>query len=537
MSKFRGFKEVELRKPERSTFDLSHEKRVSSRIGRLTPVFISETLPNDTFFGSTEVLIKLAPMIAPIFQRLNLYVHFFYIPIRQLWEDWELFITGGRLGPGIDTPPVPPWLEVEGILVTGQNRLAKGSLADNLGVPPIPDADSALWANKRIHALPFLAWYKVWMDYYRDRNFVADGAGGIEFPVPSGDLGQHSVLETKRRAWEADYFTTAATDTQRGTEVLMPLEGTGTVTYRASSNFVNSDGQAPTAGAVEARANSFMEDAADVLSRVENIDQVILDESSVSINDFRRAVALQKWMERNQLAGSRYNESIMAHFARKTSDGRLQRAEYLGGGKAVVQVSEIMTTAYSEDALAETVPPGSMAGRGSTYSTTNKFSYNCEEHGFVIGILSVMPTSGYNQGWPRMFFARNTFLDYPWPSFAHLGEQPVHMQEIFAAPGNLADNGGDPDPATSFGYQSRYSDWKFMHNGAHGDFRDDLDYWHLVRKFATQPELGEEFITIEDALQDRIFNVTGVDTLWMYIYNSIKVKRSLPYYGTPQISN
>lgn len=76
-----------------------------------------------------------------------------------------------------------------------------------------------------------------------------------------------------------------------------------------------------------------------------------------------------------------------------------------------------------------------------------------------------------------------------------------------------------------------------MHNGAHGDFRDDLDYWHLVRKFATQPELGEEFVTIEDALQDRIFNVTGVDTLWMYIYNSIKVKRSLPYYGTPQISN
>lgn len=527
MSKFRGFKEVELRKPERSTFDLSHESRVSTKMGMLTPVFISETLPNDTFFGSTEVLIKLAPMIAPIFHRLNLYVHFFFVPTRQLWEDWETFITGGRLGPGIEplVPPVPPYFDMQDALATGGDYFALGSLADYLGIPAIPDASSALWANKRIHALPFAAYNKVFFDYYRDRNYTQDPEW---VPLESGENAvpiYSQLLMIRQRCWEADYYTTALPWTQRGAEVLMPLEGTGHVVREIATEGPLASGAL---NITNPGGESVIEDSLGILA------EFVLDSSEVSINDFRRAVALQQWMERNALAGSRYKESIMAHFARKTSDGRLQRAEYLGGGKAVVQVSEVMTTSYSEDGAAETIPPGTMAGRGSTYSTTNKFSYNCEEHGFVIGILSVMPSSGYMQGWPRMFFARNTFLDYPWPSFAHLGEQQVYTAEIYAEPATLPTS-GDMEPVTVFGYQSRYADWKFMHNTAHGDFRESLDYWHLVRKFSSAPMLNEDFVTTQYLENDRIFNVTGVDTIWMYIYNQVKVKRSLPYFGTPKL--
>lgn len=532
MAKYGGFKSVELQRPNRSTFDLSHEKRMSGRIGKLMPVFISETLPNDTFYGSTEVLIKMAPMIAPIYHRLNLYVHFFFSPNRLLWEDWEDFITGGRLGAEVTSPPVPPYYEISGggaIGLLGQNLdlLDTGSLADYFGIPNIPDADVGGWPGATLDVMPFAAYYKIWYDYYRDRNFVADNGA---LPQPSGLSVTYGFANLLTRCWEHDYFTSAQTSTQRGAEVLIPMEGAADL-VRSQADGSPADAQKYLGIGTVAGDLAF----GDSFNPGVNMEsaEIVFENAEVTINDLRRAEALQRWLERNQLAGSRYNESIMAHFGRKTSDGRLQRAEYLGGGKAVIQISEVMTTAYSEDGGAEVVPPGNPAGRGSTYSTTNRFTYNCEEHGFIIGILSVMPSSAYMQGVPRMFLSRNTFLDYPWPSFAHLGEQEVYDYEIYGDQTALA--GGVRTNFPVFGYQSRYADWKFIHNSSHGDFRTTLDFWHLTRKFAAQPNLDETFMKFEDALQDRIFNVSEVDTLWMYVYNKVNVKRSLPYFGTPKM--
>lgn len=529
MGKYKGFSQVELKRPGRSTFDLSHEKRISSRIGKLTPVLICETMPNDTFYGSTEVLVKLAPLIAPIFHRLNLYVHYFFVPNRLLWENWETFITGGRLGEGVTSPPVPPRISALDIGGEALELMGVGSVADYLGIPPVPDVDliDPGWADRSIDLMPFGAFYRCWYDYYRDRNYHPDDT--LQ-PMVDGLTGPYAeMMKTRYRCWEHDYFTSAQLTTQRGQEVLMPLEGTGRLMYKVLDD---TPADAQKVVAIDALDGGLV--TADSANPLVNAEKVYLqlDSSEVSINDLRRANRLQEWMERNQLAGSRYNENIMAHFGRKTSDGRLQRAEYLGGGKAVIQISEVLTTAYSEDGAAVTVPPGTPAGRGSTYADTNKFSYNCEEHGFVLGILSVLPTSGYMQGLPRMFQQRNTFLDYPWPTFAHLGEQEVFENEIYMVPSTVPiDRTAQP----VFGYQSRYSDWKYIPSSSHGDFRTTLDFWHMTRLFGSTPILGEQFVTFDDALQDRVFNVASVDTLWMYVYNKLNVKRSLPYFGTPQM--
>jgi len=533
MATYKGFTSVELRRPTRSTFNLSHEKRISSRIGKLTPVLVTETMPNDSFYGSTEVLVKLAPLIAPIYHRLNIYVHYFFVPNRLLWKDWETFITGGRLGAEVTTPPVPPNFKVTAAQTLGNDYLDIGSLADYLGIPAIPDADVALWTDRTLDAMPFAAYYKVFMDYYRDRNYRADDT---VLPMLSGEMdgAGNTILNIRQRCWEHDYFTSAQLTTQRGAEVLMPISGSASWAYEDRSVIKEGDGGQAAAGVLTNIGDAtgwFTAGVDPEALRIENIASIDINDSNVSINDLRRAMRLQEWLERNQLAGSRYNESIMAHFGRKTSDGRLQRAEYIGGGKAVIQISEINTTSYSEDADTNVVPPGNPAGRGSSYADTNKFSYNCEEHGFIIGVLSVMPSSGYMQGIPRMFQKRNTFLDYPWPTFAHLGEQEVYDYEIFMNPTSLPIVRAE---APVFGYQSRYSDWKNIGSSSHGDFRTTLEFWHLTRKFAAQPGLDSGFVQFEDELQDRVFNVSGVDTLWMYVYNKLNVKRSLPYFGTPR---
>lgn len=545
MSTYNGFKNVELRRPERSYFDLSHEKRISTRFGKLTPVFISETMPNDTFNVQTEVLVKLAPMLAPIYHRVNCFVHYFFVPNRLLWDEWEPFITNGRLG--TETPPVPPGVLIEDLLGESLEYLNVGELYDYLGGAPIADSETGSWTGRVLDLMPFGAYYKVWYDYYRDRNYTSDNS--VEnptrpvLPFTSYDAGfdDFSVVAMRYRCWQHDYFTSALPWTQRGAEVLMPLEGSGSVTDYLANSQIYTDASTQTGTPL---ASTSVDSDASVPRKLKmsgstgigvvNIqnDGITVDASSVSINDLRQAIRLQEWLERNALAGSRYNESIMAHFGRKTSDGRLQRAQYLGGGKAVVQVGEVMTTAWSQDDLANDIPPANRSGSAGAYSTSNSFTYNCEEHGFVIGILSIMPTTAYMQGTHRMFLQRNTFLEYPWPSFAHLGEQEVYDYEIYADGTSMP---ADRTSAPVMGYQSRYSDWKFIHNSSHGDFRTSLDYWHLSRLFASQPVLGETFVTFEDALQDRIFSVAESDTVWLYVYNKVGAKRSLPYYGTPQL--
>lgn len=544
MGRYKGFSQVELRKPERSKFDLSHEKKLTTRMGRLTPIFISETLPNDTFRVSSDIMLRLAPLLAPIYHRVNVFVHYFFIPTRILYSDWELLITNGRLG--TEVAPIPPSLQMSEVLTLTQDLLAESSLADYLGMPVIADASPGDWTTKYFSALPFAAYQKVYQDYYKDRNYVPDvdwlplGSGP---GMPSDPTEQ--LLTIRNRSWQHDYFTSALPWTQRGDEVLLPVElsGYAPIVGRANDGSISRWNVAstltPGGGAVtlelDRDANAPVGAAGVNDFGYANLNDVENTGFQTSINDLRQAVRLQEWLERNAVAGSRYNESIMAHFNRRTSDGRLQRAEYLGGGRVPVQISEVMTTAWSQDGAANDVPPANMAGRGATFANQNSFSYNCEEHGFVIGIMSVMPTSGYMQGMPRMFAARNTFLDWPWPSFAHLGEQEVYKYELYATHETWPTGQTNPEGEDIFGYQSRYADWKYISNTSHGAFKSTLDYWTLDRKFTDIPELGEAFVTFEDELQDRIFAVSGVDTLWCYIHNRVSVVRSLPYFGTPRL--
>lgn len=540
MSKYKGFNEVLLKKPQRSLFDLSHERCLTTRMGKLTPVLIEECLPGDTFKLNTKMLIRLAPMLAPVMHSFSATIHVFKVPIRLLWQDSELFFTGGRLG--TETPPVPPNALISTIQGRSQKYLEKGRLADHLGLNPILDTDTVAYAGRTIDLLPHAAWYKVWYDYYRDRNYVPDFADEDPLPLPSGTTANTTWIDRlfamRFRDWAPDYFTTALPWTQRGNQVLMPLAGTGSVTYLANSLVKDADGTPIAANSVISglsTGNKVVTGAFPggpfVDARIENIDTVSLTASSVSINDFRRAERLQEYLERNALAGSRYHEWTLAQFSVRGSDSRLQRAEYIGGRKIPINISEVVATAWSNDGTDE-VPQGNMAGHSKTFGETENLRFFCEEHSFCIALLSVMPVAKYMQGSRRHFFGRNTNLDYAIPLLAHLGEQPVYKYELYSDPVSLP---VDRTTQPIFGYQSRYSDWKNRESSCHGDFRDTMDFWTMTRKFVSMPNLSNAFCTFEDTLQDRIFAVSGTDTLWIYLYNELYVTRALPYFGTPML--
>lgn len=527
----RLFSYIPLRRPKKNVFDLSHDVKLSLDMGQLVPIYVEDIVPGDKFRVRTEVMLRFAPMLAPIMHRVNVYTHFFFVPYRLLWKDWEDFITGGRTG---TVSPVFPR-----IVVSDSGSVSKGTLFDYLGYP----AGQSLSADAiSFSILPFLGYQLIYDQYYRDQNLespvVEDllpwGSGVVRYTISqlSGSIG---VTTLRRRAWEKDYFTSALPWAQRGGEVNLPFSGQAPVDWRVESSGqkIGVLGGVTGTGGTADLSSVNVSDATGTIPASTHLDASVdfSNASSVTINDLRRSIKLQEWLEKNARGGARYIEQIFSHFGVKSSDARLQRAEFLGGGKTPVMISEVLQTSAAFDVTPDlsTTPLASMAGHGISVGSTHEFTRFFEEHGLVIGIMSVMPKTAYQQGTPRMFTKFDKF-DYYFPEFAHLGEQEIKNKEIYTT-NDVAYNEG------TFGYTPRYAEYKYRESRVCGDFRDQLNYWHLGRIFSSAPNLNNSFVKPDVGSLNRIFAVQDDNTqhLWCQVYHNIKAVRPMPKFGTPII--
>ena len=254
--------------------------------------------------------------------------------------------------------------------------------------------------------------------------------------------------------------------------------------------------------------------------RIENL------EALATINEFREANALQRFLEKLSRSGSRYIEYVKMIFGETSSDSRLQRPEYLGGGRAPLVISEVLSTF---DNTGGGLPQGTMSGHGIAVGNTNGFTQKFNEHGYIIGLMSVLPRTGYQQGLEKHFTRFDQF-DFPIPDFAHLGEQEVKNKEIYAA----YDEAVDLNDVT-FGYQSRYSECKFKNSTSHGDFRTNLAFYTMDRIFASRPNLGANFVEADPTTRVFAIDDPEIDHLWCQIHHNISAVRPLPYSGTPSL--
>jgi len=165
-----------------------------------------------------------------------------------------------------------------------------------------------------------------------------------------------------------------------------------------------------------------------------------------------------------------------------------------------------------------------MAGHGVSVTQGKYGHYTCMEHGYIIGIMSVMPKTAYQQGVHRMWSKITDPFQYYFPQFDHIGEQEVLAQEIY---------GAAAVPTKTFGYVPRYAEYKFLNSRVAGDFRETLDFWHMGRKFTSEPELNSDFVTCDPT--HRVFAVTDPESqkLWCHIYHSVQAIRPMSKFSTP----
>lgn len=516
-----------LRNAKLNKFNLSHIHSSTGDMGYLMPVDCIEVLPGDWFRIRNEYLVRFMATIAPVMHVFNVTLHWWYVPTRLLWKNWQDFITGGEDGQNASVLPK--------IWSPNETGFLPGSLGNRLGAP-------ANVPKIKVSAFPFRAYALIYNEWYRNEWLQE------KLPVSLEDGNDTTTnTEIQKRLWQRDYFTQAQPSPQKGPDVTIALGGTAPVSgtgkalglrgYNDTSELTSGliwnpalglSAQGPSGASVGSSAASVLPSwtPATYLGVTKDPSQSGLQAdlsqaSAVTINQLRYASAVQQYQESNALTGNRYAEFIPAMYGVYCPDASLQRPQYIGGMTSPMVISEVLQTSATNLES----PQGNMAGHGVSAGVSDEIRFRATEFGYLMCLMSVMPRTAYFQGIPR-WMSRETRYDFALPLFAHIGAQAIKNKEIYAQ--------GNEDDDKTFGYTLNYDDYRYISNTVSGQLVSTLDYWTAARKFDNLPTLNAEFVKSNPTT--RIFAVEDQpnnDHLVFQVAHHIKALRPLPKQGVP----
>ena len=550
----RHFNQIPEMKASRTRFNRDQTILTTFNSGRLIPFYVDEVLPGDTFNVDTSAIIRMTTPKYPVMDDAFIDFYYFYCPNRILWEDFKAFMGE------VDEKPWMPTKDykVPEIIICGsENKAApeEGSILDYMGVP------TKIKNTFSINALPIRAYVMIWNNFFRDEN-VGNAAAwkNTSADVIYADTNDEDNIEGNLQdAMKGgrclpvnkfhDYFTSCLPYPQRGPAVTMPLTGnapvrlgdrdanyldfTGPVEMVLGKNstsnvagtlvYVNKTGQEK-----EKKAMQFTgtEKTSGAVGTGGWMYADLTSVTAATINDLRKAVAVQQYYEALARGGSRYREQVQALWDVVISDKTVQVPEYLGGGRYHVNINQIVQTS-GQQADADT-PIGETGAVSVTPINESSFTKSFEEHGFVIGVCCVRHNHSYQQGLER-FWSRRDRLDYYVPQFANLGEQPVKMKEIMLT-------GGESDNSV-FGYQEAWSDYRMKPNRVSGKMRSNatgtLEFWHYADNYAKVPTLSQEWMAEGRGEIGRTLIVQDEPQFFGAIRVANKTTRRMPLYSVP----
>ena len=520
--------------------------------GYLIPFFWCPVLPGDTMHLNTTFFCRMSTQVLPPMDNIYLDFHFWYVADRLRWNNFRKFM-GEQENPGDSIDYVEP------VINSGENGFDYETVFDYIGVPPkVPNLD--------VNAGLFRDMVLIWNNFYRDENLQKS------LPVNLDD-GPDPVANFPllRRGKRGDYFTVGMISPQKfGQPVTLPLGQSAPVygpdyssTIAKSATFwgstekkVNSFadaiylrayGDQTPKGIVEARVNGQQltdpHATLRILSKEESksagIDSHLYadltDASSATINTIRQAIALQHFLERDMIRGTRYFELVKSHFG-VDSEEPSWLPEFIGGTTSMIQTNVVPQTSASVDGV---TPQANLSAYSTAGGTQIGFTRSFVEHGFIIGFVSARTDLTYQQGLDRLLTKRTRY-DYYWDDLAHLGYQDVKNKEIYAQGKNVLNSSGTPVDEDTFNYNVRYDEYRYKTSLITGKFRSShpqsLQNYHYSQYFANLPKFNEEFIQVpvgEDSPIRRSLAVTSEPEFMMDCFHDLTKYTSVDVDGTP----
>ncbi len=514
----------------RSQFNRSHGLKMTFDASRLYPILVDEVLPGDTFTCRLNGFARIfSPLDAPVMDNIELETFFFFCPARLLWDNWQYFQGEHDAAGAQDVSFTVPVLAT-GWTVDHAAGVTNGhGLAAYMGLPHAMTSAGVTSVN----ALPFRMYNRVFNEWFKDQNVGADSS----FPMNVGNgpdsVADHSIAWSNKRH---DYFTSSLPYLQKGTSAPVSLAGKVNLqTLAAAGENVSlltgmgTDFQLLDSGAAQVDI-SVSTDA----DGSEKLFVDLADTGSIDINALRQSVAIQRLLERDARGGTRYVETIKSHFGVTSPDFRLQRPEYLGGGKSMLHISPVANTSGVDSTVSisgNDEPQGELRGVGTGVIQGHGWAKSFTEHGYILGLIRARGDLTYFQGLDKLW-SRSTRYDFYIPALAHLGEQSVLNKELWVSNVTATDD-------AVFGYQERWAEYRMKMSRVIGVFNPDvsgsLSHWHLAEDFATLPALNVTFIQDKTPLS-RITTVDSQPDFLLDVWFDYKCARPLPVFSVPSIA-
>lgn len=552
----RHFNQIPEMRASRTRFNRDQTILTTFDSGKLIPFYVDEVLPGDTFNVDTSAIIRMTTPKYPVMDDAFIDFYYFYCPNRILWDNFKYFMGEVESTPWMPTKnyEVPQIT----ILKNGANPKTKypleGSILDYMGVP------TKVSGTFKVNALPIRAYVMIWNEFFRDENVgnkaVFKTTDGGETYSETEETNLEKILQNAITGGRClpvnkfhDYFTSCLPYPQRGPEVMLPMEGNAQVNlynedtlktklgndkriYLNSNVLGNNTGEPYIVNwpGATGNQNPAYITGAKTSQGPEKVDAYLgADLSNITaatINDLRKAVAVQQYYEALARGGSRYREQVQALWDVVISDKTVQIPEYLGGGRYRVNMNQIVQTSGQQSNT--DTPIGETGAMSVTPVNESSFTKSFEEHGFVIGVCCVRHNHSYQQGLER-FWSRTDRLDYYVPQFANLGEQPVKKKEIMLT-------GNETDEET-FGYQEAWADYRMKPNRVSGKMRSNaegtLDFWHYADNYSEVPTLSQKWMSEGKEEIARTLIAQKEPQFFGAIRVANKTTRRMPLYSVP----